>query len=56
VVPKVGDPVLAGSWRVSKLGEAEGTPLDGTALVDPSAVKSVEVVTTDGKTMVTVPV
>jgi hypothetical protein len=56
VVPNVGEPVLAGSWRVSKLGEAEGTPLDGTALVDPAAVKSVEVVTTDGKTMVTVPV
>jgi hypothetical protein len=56
VVPKVGEPVLAGSWRVSKVGEAEGTALDGTALVDPSTVKSVEVVTTDGKTMVTVPV
>jgi|SoiMethySBSTD1v2_1073268.scaffolds.fasta_scaffold550591_2 hypothetical protein len=56
VVPKSGEPVLAGSWRVSELGEAEGTPLDGTALVDPSAVKSVEVVTTDGDTMVTVPV
>jgi hypothetical protein len=56
VVPKSGEPVLAGSWRVSKAGEAEGTPLDGTALVDPSAVKSIEVVTTDGDTMVTVPV
>ncbi|HEV7650318.1 MAG TPA: zf-HC2 domain-containing protein [Actinophytocola sp.] len=56
VVPRTGEPVLAGSWRVSKLGEAEGTPLDGSALVDPSAVKAVEVVTTDGKTMVTVPV
>jgi hypothetical protein len=56
VVPKTGEPVLAGSWRVSELGEAEGTPLDGTALVDPSAVKAVEVVTTEGETMVTVPV
>lgn len=56
VVPKVGEPVLAGSWRVSKTGEAEGTKLDGSALVDPSAVKSIEVVTTDGKKMVTVPV
>jgi len=56
VVPKTGEPVLVGSWRVSHLGEEEGTPLDGTALVDPSAVKAVEVVTTDGKTMVTVPV
>ena len=56
VVPKQGEAVLAGSWRVSELGEAEGTPLDGTALVDPSAVESIKVVTTDGKTMVTVPV
>ena len=56
VVPRAGEPVLAGSWRVSKKGEAEGTPLDGTALVDPDVVKAVEVVTTDGKTMVTVPV
>jgi hypothetical protein len=56
VVPKLGPPVLAGSWRVSKKGEADGTPLDGTALVDPSAVKSVEVVTRAGKTMVTVPI
>jgi Putative zinc-finger len=54
VVPKTGEPVLAGSWRVSDEGEAEGTPLDGAALVDPSAVKSIEVVTTDGKKMVTV--
>lgn len=56
VVPKSGESVLAGSWRVSKAGEAEGTPLDGTALVDPSVVKSIEVVTTDGKKMVSVPV
>ncbi|MGH3756956.1 anti-sigma factor family protein [Actinophytocola sp.] len=54
VVPRRGEPVLAGSWRVSKLGEAEGTPLDGSALVDPSAVKAVEVVTTDGQKMVSV--
>jgi anti-sigma factor RsiW len=54
VVPKTGEPVLAGSWKVSEEGEAEGTALDGAALVDPAAVKSIEVVTTDGKKMVTV--
>lgn len=56
VIPRAGEPVLAGSWRVGKEGEAEGTPLDGAALVDPTAVKSVQVVTTDGKKMVDVPV
>lgn len=55
VVPRAGDPVLAGSWKVSATGEQEGTPLDGTALVDPAEVESVQVVTTDGDTMVTVP-
>ncbi|MPZ79430.1 MAG: anti-sigma factor [Actinophytocola sp.] len=55
VVPRDGDPVLAGSWKVSATGEHEGTPLDGAALVDPAEVESVRVVTTDGDTMVTVP-
>lgn len=55
VVPRVGDPVLAGSWKVSATGAQEGTPLNGTALVDPAEVESVQVITTDGDTMVTVP-
>jgi anti-sigma factor RsiW len=54
VVPRTGDSVLAGSWRTSEQGWTEGTPLDGTALVDPTVVKAVEVVTAEGKKMVSV--
>lgn len=55
VVPAEGEPVLAGSWLVSDKGEKAGTDLQGTALVAPEDVRSVDVVTADGRTMVSVP-
>jgi hypothetical protein len=56
VVPKNGNPMTAGSWLSSDKGEGAGVVLDGAALVDPSQVSSVDVVTTDGKPVVSVDV
>ncbi|GID96445.1 anti-sigma factor family protein [Amorphoplanes digitatis] len=49
VVAADGKSVLAGSWVVSEKGAAEGTTLDGSALVPPDQVASVRVVTETGK-------
>ncbi|GHH45043.1 anti-sigma factor family protein [Lentzea cavernae] len=56
VVAKDGSRQEAGSWVVSKKGAAEGTNLDGSALVDPKDVKSVVVENFAGDKFVEVPV
>jgi RNA polymerase sigma-70 factor (ECF subfamily) len=53
VVGKDGEPILAGSWLVSAAGEANGTPLNGSALIDPTQVAAVRVVNMAGKQYVT---
>lgn len=50
VVGRDGSTVLAGSWLVSEKGAADGTTLDGSALIDPTQIDSVRVETVDGKT------
>jgi anti-sigma factor RsiW len=54
VVGKDGSAVLAGSWLVSPAGEANGTTLNGSALIEPTQVASVRVVSTAGEQYVSV--
>jgi anti-sigma factor RsiW len=56
VVAKDGTQRVAGSWLVSAAGEANGTTLNGSALVAPDQVASVQVVNLTGQTFVSVPV
>ncbi len=56
VVGRDGTAVLAGSWLVSEAGEANGTPLNGSALIDPAEVASVRVVNTAGRQFINVTV
>jgi hypothetical protein len=55
VVSKDGDEILAGGWLVSAEGSANGTDLEGTALIPPDQVAAIEIRTQDGETMVSVP-
>jgi anti-sigma factor RsiW len=52
VVTKDGQAVTAGSWKVSEKWESQGFSLDGSALVAPDDVKSVDIVTVDGRKLV----
>ena len=52
VVTKEGQAVTAGSWQVSAKWENQGFKLDGSALVAPDDVKSVDIVTVDGRKLV----
>jgi anti-sigma factor RsiW len=56
VVARDGTRDLAGSWVVSDRGAQEGTTLDGSAIVEPGEVVSVQVDNFDGDTFVSVPV
>jgi hypothetical protein len=49
-----GSSTVAGSWLVSAKGEKDGTALDGTALVAPEDVASVDVETAGGTRLVSV--
>jgi anti-sigma factor RsiW len=51
-----GSSKVAGSWLVSAKGEKDGTALDGTALVAPDDVASIDVEATDGTKLVSVSV
>jgi hypothetical protein len=55
VVSKDGEDILAGGWLVSAEGSANGTDLEGTALIPPDQVAAIEIRTQDGQTMVSVP-
>ena len=52
VVTKDGKAVTAGSWQVSEKWENQGFNLDGSALVAPDDVKSIDIVTVDGRKLV----
>ncbi|RSM46706.1 zf-HC2 domain-containing protein [Amycolatopsis balhimycina DSM 5908] len=52
VTTKGGQAVTAGSWQVSEKWENQGFQLDGSALVAPDDVKSVDIVTVDGRKLV----
>ncbi|MEV6282804.1 zf-HC2 domain-containing protein [Kribbella sp. NPDC051770] len=52
VIGKDGRREIAGSWMVSEKGAANGTTLDGNALIDPADVTAVVIENTSGKQFV----
>jgi hypothetical protein len=56
VVGRDGTAILAGSWLVSPAGEANGTPLSGTALLAPDQVAAIRVTNAAGGRFVSVPI
>jgi anti-sigma factor RsiW len=55
VVSRGGDRLMAGSWLVSSSAEAAGISVDGSALVEAGQIASLDVVTTTGGRVVSVP-
>ena len=55
VVSKQGEHVEAGGWVVSAKGAREGIGIDGAAIVPPEDMAAVEVMTMDGRTLVSAP-
>jgi hypothetical protein len=57
VVDKNGNRTVAGSWVAPQVKPGQdGAILDGSALVNPTDVAAVEVLTTSGEELVSVPV
>ena len=56
MVNTAGRSFEAGSWLVSEKAAAEGSVVDGSALVPIDRVKSVDVITFQGQRMVSAPV
>jgi hypothetical protein len=52
VVSKSGQSLLAGGWGVSAAWESQGFSQEGSALIPPDQVQSVDIVTTDGRKLV----
>jgi len=53
---KDGQSVVLGSWQVSPAWEANGFNIEGNNLVPPDQVKSIDIVTVDGRKLVSAPV
>jgi hypothetical protein len=56
VTGRDGSQKVAGSWLVTEKAQDTGTSLDAPALVAPKDVRSVDLVTLDGRRLVSVPV
>lgn len=55
VVSRGGERLVAGSWLVSSSAESAGVSVDGSAVVEAGQIASLDVVTTPGRLLVSVP-